>query len=254
MKRSVIWVGGLWLILLLIGEIAVFGLTFLPEQYAREAKIVDDAYLLLAALAVPVFAFVLAVVVYSVFGFRDKSDEYEDGPPIKTNRTVVTSWMVITSALALFILINPGFVGLADLRGEASADVVIEVESRRWSWGLTYPNGGVVSDELVVPVDTRIRFDITSTDILHSFWVPAFRIKIDAVPGQVTRLFVTPTKTGTKADDPGLRLQCAELCGVGHGIMAIPVRVVTAAEFDSFLDEIAASASLNEGGTDVATG
>jgi cytochrome c oxidase subunit II len=248
MKRSAIWVGTLWVVLVVVGELLVFGPTFLPAQFAEEAKVVDDAYILLSALAVPVFALVLAVVIYSVFGFRDRGDEFEDGPPIKTNRRVVVTWMIVTSGLAIFVLINPGFVGLADIRGEASADMVIEVEAQRWQWNLTYPNGSVVNDELVLPVDTRVRFDVTSIDILHSFWIPAFRTKIDAVPGRATQLFVTPTRIGTRDDDTGLRVQCAELCGPGHGIMAIPVRVVTEAEFASWMDELVVSASLNRGG------
>jgi cytochrome c oxidase subunit 2 len=247
MKRPFVWVAALWVALVVIGEVLVFGPSFLPEQFAAEAKVVDDAYILLALLAVPVFAFVLAVVIYAFFGFRDRGVEFEDGPPIKTNRSVVVTWMIVTTALATFVLINPGFVGLADLRGESSADMVIEVQAQRWQWNLTYPNGAVVSDELVLPVDTRVRFDVTSTDILHSFWVPAFRTKIDAVPGLTTQLFVTPTKTGTRDDDTGLRVQCAELCGPGHGIMAIPVRVVTEAEFNGWLGGLAASASINEG-------
>jgi cytochrome c oxidase subunit 2 len=247
MKRHAIWVGILWVALVVIGELLVFGYAYLPAQFAEEAVVVDDAYILLSALAVPVFALVLAVVIYSVFGFRDRGDEFEDGPPIKTNRKIVTSWMIVTSALAVFIFINPGLVGLAELRSDEPADMVIEVEARRWQWTLTYPNGAVVRDELVLPVDTRVRFDVTSLDILHSFWVPAFRMKIDAVPGRTTQLFVTPTKTGTRDDDPGLRLLCAELCGAGHGMMAIPVRVLTEDEFNSWVADLTVSASLSGG-------
>ncbi len=247
MKRHAIWVGTLWVALVVIGELLVFGYGYLPAQFAEEATIIDDAYVLLSALAVPVFALVLSVVVYSVFGFRDRGDEFEDGPPIKTNRKVVATWLIVTSALAVFILINPGFVGLAAVRGEASAEMVIEVEAQRWQWTLTYPNGAVIREELVLPVDTRVRFDVTSTDILHSFWVPAFRVKIDAVPGRTTQLFVTPTRTGTREDDPGLRLQCAELCGAGHGVMAIPVRVLTEDEFNSWVDDLEVSASSSGG-------
>jgi cytochrome c oxidase subunit 2 len=72
-------------------------------------------------------------------------------------------------------------------------------------------------------------------------------MKIDAVPGRTTQLFVTPTKTGTREDDPGLRLLCAELCGAGHGIMAIPVRVLTEDEFNSWVADLTVSASLSGG-------
>ena len=120
MKRAVVWVAALWVVLVVIGEILVFAPTFLPEQFAEEAKVVDDAYILLAVLAVPVFAFVLAIVIYAFVGFRDRGDEYEDGPPIKTNRTVVVTWLIVTTALATFILINPGF---AQVKGKAQVDL-----------------------------------------------------------------------------------------------------------------------------------
>lgn len=246
MRRDGIRVAILWGIFVVIGEILVFAPTYLPDQFSEEARVVDDAYILLAALAVPVFAFVLAMVIYAMFEFRaDDGDanggSIADGPPIKTHRRTVTIWMVVTSGLALLILINPGFVGLAEVRGEQSADMVIEVEAQRWFWTITYEDGTVVRDELVMPVDTRVRFDVTAVDILHSFWVPAFRTKIDAVPGRTTQLYVTPTRTGSLEDDPGLRVQCAELCGLGHGIMAIPVRVLPEGEFDAWLAEAGGS-------------
>ena len=102
--------------------------------------------------------------------------------------------------------------------------------------------------ELVVPVDTRIRFDVTSIDVLHSFWVPAFGMKIDAVPGRTTEMFVTTERTGDYADDSTLRAQCAELCGLSHAEMAMPVRVVERAEFDAWVDGLSIDESASGGG------
>ena len=244
-SRHLIGAGLLWVVLTAIGEVILFAWEFLPEQYAREARVVDDAFILLAVLGIPVFTFVVAVLVYSALRFRTTDDTLADGPPIKGSNKVVGVWLAITSALALAVLINPGLVGLAELRADAEADLVIKVDSQRWQWKLTYPNGAVVSEELVLPVNTRVRFDITSADILHSFWVPAFRAKIDAVPGRITQLYITPTKTGTFEEDPTLRLQCAELCGLGHSRMAIPVRVLSEADFDAWLSTQTASAEVN---------
>ncbi|MFQ5967689.1 MAG: cytochrome c oxidase subunit II [Acidimicrobiia bacterium] len=235
MKREWLILGGLWAILTALMELAVWTLSMLPEQYAREAKIVDDAYVLLMAFGAPVFAFVVAMLLYSGFRYRIRGPTTADGPAITSNRWVVGIWLGLTGLLAATVLVFPGFTGLAELRADQSADIVIEVEGARWFWVLTYPNGGTTQDELVVPVNTRIRFDVTSVDILHSFWVPAFRTKIDAVPGRVTQLFVTPDRVGTIADDSNLRVQCAEFCGLGHDRMAIPVRVVPAAEFGTWM-------------------
>lgn len=248
MRRDWLTVVGIWAALTAIGEFAVFTWSMLPETYAREAEVVDDAYVLLLALAVPVFAFMVTMLGYSAIRFGTRSRPTEDGPPMKGSRTVVTSWLLITAALAFTVLINPGFVGLSDLRGESSADVVIEVQGQRWFWTVTYQNGGQSVDELVVPVDTRIRFDVTSLDFLHSFWIPAFRTKIDAVPGRTTELFVTPERTGTWGDDTNLRVQCAELCGLGHTSMAMPVRVVEKADFESYVDGLLTDESAAEEG------
>jgi plastocyanin len=89
--------------------------------------------------------------------------------------------------------------------------------------------------EVVLPVDRTVRFDITSRDVLHSFWIPAFLLKIDAVPGLTTTISLKPTETGTFQEDPTLRLQCSQLCGLSHSRMRMPVRVVTQAEFDEWV-------------------
>ncbi len=247
-KQDAIRVGLLWLGLVVVLEAVWFATEILPRQYAEEAKIIDDAFNLLTILGIPVFSFVVAMLIYSAFRFRSRNDASEDGPPIKTSKPVVVTWLVVTSALALAILINPGFVGLAELRANPEADLVLEVEGQRWQWVVTYPNGAEVRDELVLPVDTRIRFDVTSVDVLHSFWVPGFRTKIDAVPGLVTSVYVTPTELGTFTDDVNLRLQCAELCGIGHARMVMPVRVVEKAEFESWMaEQLTAEAPAAEG-------
>lgn len=250
MRRDLIRVAVLWIVLTVIGEVVVFTWSMLPEVWAREAVIVDDAYVTLMAFAVPVLAFVLAAVFYSIVRFRSDSRRDVDGPPIKGSRPVVIVWLIVTSLLALTILIYPGFVGLADLRADQSADLVVDVSAQRWFWELTYPNGGVTREELVVPVDTRIRFDVTAIpgDIVHSFWVPAFRVKIDAVPGRTTELYVTPERIGTVEDDPNLRVQCAELCGLGHATMAIPVSVVGPDEFQTWMSGLLATAGAAGGG------
>jgi cytochrome c oxidase subunit 2 len=91
--------------------------------------------------------------------------------------------------------------------------------------------------EMVLPADRRVKFEVTATDVLHAFWVPAFRMKIDAVPGGVTTTYATPNVTGGRDDDIGFRLVCAELCGTGHSVMAMPVRVVEPDEFEAWVAE-----------------
>ena len=119
--------------------------------------------------------------------------------------------------------------------------MVIELEAVQWHWNITFPEYGVTLDsatELVLPVGQSIKFEITSRDVIHSFWVPAFRMKQDAIPGQVTESYVTPTELGTFGTDSEMRLQCAELCGTGHARMYVPIRVVSVAEFEAWIAQM----------------
>lgn len=240
MKKSWIPVFLLWLLFTVLGVILVGKTSVMPAQYSHEAEVIDEAYELLELLAVPVMALVFAVMIWGAIAWRSSGADREDGPPQRSSKAVMISWLVITVSLAVGIVINPGFVGLADVRGEPVSDYVIELEGSQFFWEVTYPNGATAFDELVVPVDKRVRYDVHSTDVLHSFWVPAFRTKIDAVPGLTTQVYITATHTGTIDDDINLRIQCAELCGIGHAEMAMPVRVVDDAEWNEYIKSIAA--------------
>lgn len=227
-----------WALLTAVGELALWSAWYLPETYAREGRISRDAFVLLVRLAVPVFAFVVAMLAVSVVRHRSPGRPTDDGPPLRGNRRVYAAWLSITSVLTVVLIVNPGLVGLSEIRGEGDAQLVVRVEATRFFWTVEYPGSDVtVNDEMVLPVGRRIRIEVHSTDVLHSMWIPAFAAKIDAVPGLTTMVYVTPERTGSLADDPGLRIQCAELCGLGHATMRIPVRVVTLDEFDAWLAE-----------------
>ena len=228
----------IWAVLTAAGETLVLVLHPFPVGVSAESTIVDWAFEFLTILAIPVVMFVITMLIYSAIKFRHKGPPNEDGPPIRTNGTIVGAWLIITTALTVFMIIQPGILGLNELhaRSHEPVDLVIQAESSQYLWKLTYPEQNVTTfTEIVLPVGKHVRFDVTSTDVIHAFWIPAFRGKIDAVPGLTTAVHVTPTETGSFEDDPGLRLQCAELCGVGHGIMRVPVRVVEQAEFDAWV-------------------
>jgi len=233
---AILWLGYTVLLLALTRYINV-----LPVEWAEEAAVVDDAFLLLMYLGSPVMALVLAVMTWGAIAWRSGGADREDGPNQHNNRVLVTVWLVATSALAIFVVINPGFLGLAEIRGEPSSDYVIEMEASQFFWEVTYHNGAVALDELVVPAEMRVRYDVTSTDVLHSFWIPAFRIKIDAVPGITTVVYATAIDEGTNDDDVNLRIQCAELCGAGHATMVLPVRVVSDAEWNAYISSLGGS-------------
>lgn len=241
-RKDWVFLGVCWLLFTVIGLLMVWKLNLLPAMYSEEAEIGDEAYKLLIALGVPVFAGVSASLLTILLRQVDRhtSDEVptEDGPHITGHTTFVRSWVALSTVLAIGLAIDPGFTGLRDIRGESRADLVVDVQAQRWSWKFTYEGGEFSTTELVLPIDQRVRFDITSIDIVHSFWVPGFRQKLDAVPGRITQLYITPNELGDGNVDQTLRVQCAELCGIDHALMATPIRIVTEEEFEAWLASI----------------
>ena len=237
MRRDPVGVAVLWAVLTAIALVVVTSVDVLPAVRSDKGELIDDAFRVLLILGTPVFTFVVAVVVYSVVRFRRTGEPTEDGPPLLGRGPVPRAWVVITTALAVLVMIYPGMSELPKVIAvDPAPALVVRVEGFRWAWRVTYPDRGVVSmTEMVLPVGRAVRFDVTSTDVLHSFWVPAFRMKIDAVPGLTTRISLTPTEEGTYEADHTLRLQCAELCGIAHARMMMPVRVVSTEEFEAWL-------------------
>lgn len=239
MRRDIFIVGLLWLVLTVLGEAVVWNWQAFPTGNAVEGKIIDDAFWFMTILAMPVFTFVVAFLVYAIPRFRRKGVPTEDGPAYRGNNVLVSVWLVITTALCLLVIYTPGITGMVELKAHADekVDLVVEVTGNRWYWDISYPEYGVVKSrgEVVLPVGEHVRFDVTASDVLHSFWIPSFRIKVDAVPGLTTHTNATPERVGDTAGDVSLRLQCAELCGTGHALMHADVRVVTRAEFDAWI-------------------
>lgn len=234
-----------------------------PLAAAKEAEVADGAFRFLLLLATPVFAMAVAVLTYSLVGRRGRGDPPEAPPYIPEHPLVPRAWFAVTAALAAYVIYNPGLVGLAEMRGVTPAallswrfdagthwahlasttvpafdtDLVVRVRGSRWVWAFEYPEQQITSRELILPVGRRVRFEVTSQDIVHSFWVPAFRTKIDAVPNLVTSVHVTPTRVGSYEESTELRVQCAELCGLGHAIMTAPVRIVEPDAFDEWVEQ-----------------
>ena len=240
MRNHILLVIALWAVISLAGYVLVLNIDLFPVAASDQAKTVDDAFVLLLLLAVPVFAFVVAVLVYSGFRFRSRGAPAEDGPAIRSHRPTIVVWLGLSTALTVAMIIHPGITGVNELRAHdgKEVDLVVQVEGTRFAWFLTYPEQRVKSrKELVLPIGAVTRFKITSRDVIHSLWIPAFRVKIDAVPGRTTSVVATPNRIGTYDQDVNYRIQCAELCGLGHAGMSLPVRVVEQAEFDAWISQ-----------------
>ena len=235
--------------LIVIGLIAsVIGIAlgllidWFPVQASGEAKDIDTLWDVLIIASVPVFVLTQTVVLYSVWKFRMKpGEELMDGPPIHGNTRLEIIWTAIP-AILLVGLCSYAYVVLHDIE-DAAADATMNVRvvGEQFTWTFGYPGEGggkeVISNELYLPVDTEVKFTVQSKDVIHDFWVPAFREKIDAVPGIDTTYSVETIREGDYA------VVCAELCGLGHSAMRQTAHVVPKAEFDSWLQDQRAKAS-----------
>ncbi len=249
MKRHVIRFLVLWAVLAAVGE--VFALQdFYPVVGAKEADDFDGIFRFLLLFGMPVFAFVVAAISYSFFNFRTKGApaEGDAGPTMRGTGVAPRIWLAITGSLAIFIMIHPGLTGLAKLQsdsggygwGDENSGLVINVTGYRYAWQMEYEGTGVTVDnsfggELVLPVDHEVSFKVNSADVIHSFWIPAFRLKIDAIPGRTTFFSAVPSRTGSFENDEAFRVQCAELCGADHSLMRFPIRIVEFDEFETWL-------------------
>ncbi|MBI4348334.1 MAG: hypothetical protein HY553_15945 [Elusimicrobia bacterium] len=233
----------LWAALIIVGVALVAIADLDPVQGSEESVIVDDAFRFLLLLSVPVFAFVVVALGYSAVVFRARGTHEGDAPVVGEPRAVPLAWLAVTSSLAVLLIVTPGLTGMAALGlggfPQREPDLVVKVQAEQWNWTVTYEGLGVTltkATDVPLPRGRRVRFEVTSTDIVHSLWIPAFRVKIDAVPGMTTTVSATPTRVGSFEADPLYRLQCAELCGAGHARM---VSTVTVLEPDAFERRIA---------------
>lgn len=250
MRRDVIIAAMLWLALTIAGEYVAANVDIYPLARSDKGEEIERAFRILVYLAVPVFMMVITVLAYVIAARRGRGPE-DDGEPIHGRGAVPVAWFAITSGLTLLVMVFPGLTSLSDVVHNPNPELTVKVEGVQWTWLVSYPDQNVErQNQMVLPVDRNIRFEVTSLDVLHSFWVPAFLMKIDAVPGKTTVVTLRPTEIGSFETDSLMRIQCAELCGLSHSKMSIPVSVVSQDDFDKWAKEkqVKATASPAPGG------
>jgi cytochrome c oxidase subunit II len=214
--------------------IALLAIPWFPDKASTQAGNIHTLYTVLLIASVPMFVLVETVVIYSVWKFRMKpGDEQKDGPPIHGNTRLEVMWTALPAVLIL------GLCGYAYgvLRSNEKSNptaMTVNVTARQFAFEFDYPGAGpggkdVVSPVLYLPVNRPVVFKLRAYDVIHSFFVPEFSVKLDAVPGITTTLRVTPNKPGSYP------AECTELCGAGHGLMRANVQVVTPAAFQTWL-------------------
>jgi cytochrome c oxidase subunit 2 len=206
-------------------------LQWLPTSASEEFDRIQSVYWFATIISIAIFSLVTAVVIFSVWKWRVPEDDDTDGPPIHGHTGLEILWTAVPAILVTAI----GIVSAVVLarNGEAGTrPLEIQAIGQQFAWKFVYSDyDDLQSGELVLPVGQEARFTMTSVDVIHSFWVPNFGQKMDAVPGIETTILVTPDRTGDFA------VVCAELCGLGHATMRAKARVVTRAEFDAWIQE-----------------
>jgi cytochrome c oxidase subunit 2 len=185
------------------------------------------------------FALIVVPMCYSLIVFRRRKGETGDGEHIEGNIKLEIGWTVLPLIVVL-VFAYLGAYSLGETRRVDPNAMVIKVTAIQWAWKFEYPDSGVVSNDLYLPVNQQVVMKMESTDVIHSFWVPEFRIKQDVVPGRVTEYRITPTLIGS------YKIRCAELCGTSHAYMESPVLVVSQQDFDSWISDQQALAAANQ--------
>ena len=193
-----------------------------------EADKIDTLLDVMIVLSSFVFSIVMVMLGYSVWKYRARPGDESDGEPIHGNTKLEIAWTLIPTIIVLF---GAGYswVVLDDIEAREPDRLQVDVTAQQFKWSFEYPEEGVASNELVVPVDRQANFEMTALDVIHSFWVPEWRVKKDAVPGLSTSIAATPDTEGSYS------LICTEFCGTGHPTMRAFVRVVSAEEFDEWV-------------------
>lgn len=220
-----------------IGIALALWIDWFPVDAATQAKPIDTLYDVLMIVSVPIFVLVVTVILYSVWAFRMRpGQELEDGPPIHGNTRLEVVWTAVP-AIILVSLCSYAYAVLNDIEKAKPNELVVNVTGVQFAWKYSYPQAAgkpIASDKLYLPKNRPVRFNIRTEDVIHDFWVPAFRMKIDAVPGITTHVRATPTRIGTYP------VVCAELCGLGHAVMRSTAYVVSPSRFDDWLAKQAA--------------
>jgi cytochrome c oxidase subunit 2 len=253
----------------------------MPVAASEGATQIDNIFNLMMTIATGLFLLVEGILIYCVLKFRRRKGDETDGPPLEGNVPLEIVWTaiptVIVFVLAIYsfeiynnlggldpmtshdmgpkiareetltegteIALDPNHANMALGIGPAEENpLVVNVNGIQYAWIFTYPDTGIVSGELNVPIGRPVQLNISAGDVIHAFWVPQLRLKQDAIPGRDSTIVFTANREG---DYP---IICAELCGAYHGGMKTTLHVQTEAEYDQWVQEntLAQKDNLNE--------
>lgn len=199
-----------------------------PVAASAQSASIDQLWHWEVMMIAFLFSLIVVPMLYSIFVFRQKKGEWKDGEHFEGNTTLEITWTVVPLIIVV-IFAYLGAYSLGEVRRVDPNALVINVKAQQFSWTFEYPEYGFVSADLHLPVDRQVVLKMESADVIHSFWVPEFRVKQDVVPGRVTEYRITPTLEGS------YKVRCAELCGTSHAYMENAVIVDSQAEYDAWI-------------------
>jgi len=189
---------------------------------------VDQAFLYILGFSVVLLTLITIVMIYFVIKYRRSNNP--EPSDIRGNWKLETAWTTIPTLIALSMFYF-GWTSYIGLRNVPKNAIEIEVIAQMYSWIFIYPNDKETESEMVVPLGKPIKLNISSADVLHGFYLPAFRVKVDAVPGMNTQAWFYADQIGQYI------IQCTEFCGVGHADMSAMLKIVPEAEYMEWLEE-----------------
>jgi cytochrome c oxidase subunit II len=252
--RDVVWLLTLWIVLSIIGCLLValvWGPHMPPGRASSTAASQATDITVLAVIATPVIIGILLYLGWALAFWRQKPGDETDAAPLHGNIKVQATWIVATSAIVLALavygtveLIAPAGAGAGQgpqpifkhgMPPAASATswtpnsnniLQVQVIGQQWAWTFRYPQfGGFETTQLALPVNQPVQFNVTSLDVIHSFWAYTLGVKADANPGVNNVAYTTPNTLGD------FQVRCAELCGIWHGAMYDTGEVLTDSNF-----------------------
>ena len=203
---------------------------WLPEAASTMAPKIDSLFTFVNVVSGILLVGVVTAMLWFMYRYR-RQDPAERPSPVKESKLLEISWIVIPTILVLLVF-NWGFKSFVAQKTIPDNAYEIRVQARSWGWSFEYPNG-VTTDTLYVPADEPVKTTMSSQDVIHSFYVPAFRVKQDVLPNRYTSVWFEATKEGT------YDLFCTEYCGRNHSEMDAEVKVVSRARFDQWLESAA---------------
>jgi len=194
------------------------------EQASSAAERVDSVFLFIFALSALFLVFITFLMIYFVIRYSKKRNP--KARDIEGHFGLEVTWTLVPLVLFLAMFYY-GWTNFEYLRNAPDDAMVIKVTGRQWAWDFEYPNGKQ-TEELYLALDRPVRLEIRSVDVIHGFYVPAFRIKMDAVPGKANYTWFTPTRLGS------FDIECSVICGTSHGYMLSKAVVVPEEEFTAW--------------------